>query len=216
MRTPIQWMTAIQKRILRQDNIVIFRLGGPLLQPPDLGPLKLVRMGNKHPLDLALVDATMQRAGETEVDAAERFSRGHEFFALQDAGQILSFRWVNFGEDRAGHVQLHAAPHRAYLYNGFTLPEFRGRKLTHILMLHMRALLAEDGFDDLVTGTNATNSNSLRSKRKGGLKQVSTVRAWVVLHKFRLPGSTIHHEQTAHEIFGPNEATEMSAAQNRP
>lgn len=212
MRTPIQWLAAVQRRILRQDNIVIFRLSGPIPQPPDLGPLELVRMGNQHQVDSDLVATAMQQAGETDVDTAGRFAQGHEFFALQQDNRIIAFRWVNFGDDRAGHMRLHAAPDRAYLYNAFTLPECRGRRLTHALMLHTGALLAEDGYTELVAGASSGNTSSLRAKRQGGLQQICTVRAWIVLHKFRVARSTVFHDPAGRALFRPSGGVAASAS----
>lgn len=202
MRTASQLAVAVGRRVLRRADVVIFRCTGPIQKPPELGELQLLRMGGAHDIDLGKVESTMQRAGELGVDATARFEKGHEFFALQGPDGIVAFRWVNFTEDHAGHTRLKGGPHRAFLYNGFTLSEYRGRGLTNVLMLHMRSLLAEDGRTDLITGTSGTNTASLRSKRKGGLDEVVRVRELVLFNRWRLPLRPLVHTANARDLMG--------------
>lgn len=202
MRTASQLAVAVGHRVLRRADVVIFRCTGPIQKPPELGELQLLRMGGAHNIDLGKVESTMQRAGELGVDATARFEKGHEFFALQGPDGIVAFRWVNFAEDHAGHTHLKGGPHRAFLYNGFTLREYRGRGLTNVLMLHMRSLLAADGRTDLVCGINTRNTSSLRARRKGGFDEVALVRELVLLNHFHLPLRPLVHTANARELMG--------------
>lgn len=96
-------------------------------------------------------------------------AKGDRCFALFDDNRIVSLGWYSMKPTQLDdELVLHFDPAWAYMYKGYTLHGYRGRRLHAIGMsLALRALTRE-GARGLVSYVNATNFQSLRSTERMG------------------------------------------------
>jgi len=103
---------------------------------------------------------------------ADRILAGNDFcFAALAGPRLAAFGWFALGSIEPEHndgTALSFPPDVAYMYNGFTFPEFRGRRLHGLVKaLGLRAL-ADRGVSKLVSTVDWTNGASLRSNFRLG------------------------------------------------
>jgi len=103
---------------------------------------------------------------------ADRIVAGNDFcFAALAGPRLAAFGWFALGSiepEHNGGTALSYPPDVAYMYNGFTYPEFRGQRLHGLVKgLGLRAL-ADRGAGKLVSTVDWTNGASLRSNFRLG------------------------------------------------
>lgn len=103
---------------------------------------------------------------------ADRIAAGNDFcFAALAGPRLAAFGWFALGniepEHNAGTALSYPAD-VAYMYNGFTVPDFRGQRLHGLVKaLGLRAL-ADRGASKLLSTVDWTNWSSLRSNFRLG------------------------------------------------
>lgn len=104
-----------------------------------------------------------------ELDAAlaDRARGGYDFcYAAIDEGRLAAYGWYALGAieaEHAGGVAMAFPPHVAYMYKGFTHPDYRGRRLHALGMGRALLNLEVEGVDTLLSIVDWTNHASLRS-----------------------------------------------------
>jgi RimJ/RimL family protein N-acetyltransferase len=108
---------------------------------------------------------------------AERVAAGHDlcFAALHD-GRLAGYGWYALGSIEAVHCDntaLSFPSDVAYMYKGFTHPDFRGLRLHGFAMrLALEALAAERGVTKLVSTVGWLNFASLKSCDRLGYRRL--------------------------------------------
>jgi GNAT superfamily N-acetyltransferase len=103
--------------------------------------------------------------------ADELASGGHYCFAALADGRLAAYGWYALGSvdpKHCGDVGLALPADVAYFYNGFTRPEFRGRRVIAALIAQGLRALADRGIRCLVTNVGWTKWAALRSSRRLG------------------------------------------------
>jgi GNAT superfamily N-acetyltransferase len=103
------------------------------------------------------------------------FAGGGLCFAALAGGRLAAYGWFVAGEvdpRHCGGVRLSLPAEAAYFYNGFTHPEFRGRRLYGQLMSRGLRALADRGVRRLLTSVAWTNAPALTSCRRLGYEDL--------------------------------------------
>jgi hypothetical protein len=102
----------------------------------------------------------------------EASAKGDKCYALFDGDTIMSYGWYSTRPTRLtevpGEPTLHFDPAYAYMYNGFTRPEYRGRRLHAVGMAAALDELTDAGLSGLVTYVVSSNFASLKSCHRMG------------------------------------------------
>ena len=106
------------------------------------------------------------------IELADRVAAGHDLcFAILSGHRLAAYGWYALHCIEAEHcagTAMSYPEHVAYMYNGFTHPDFRGRRLHGLVMgLALRAL-GERRVTHLVSIVDWTNVSSLRSCERLG------------------------------------------------
>jgi hypothetical protein len=118
----------------------------------------------------------------------EAMARGDRCFALFDRDALVSFGWYSMHPTRLDdEMMLHFDPSWVYMYKGYTLHAYRGRRLHGIGMSLALRAYTEEGARGLISYVNSTNFQSLRSTERMGyrpfgdiylMKLFGRTRAW--------------------------------------
>lgn len=99
------------------------------------------------------------------------YARGETCYALFEHDRMVSFGW--FAGHRPGHLHdglvIHCAPQYRYFFWGCTPPEFRGRRLHGIGIVHaLRHVTEHLGAEGMIGYIDSNNHYSLRSAERLG------------------------------------------------
>lgn len=138
--------------------------------PPQQSVAELGQFAFLSPRQVAEIVA----AGEAPLDAAfvDRARRGHDLcYALYDGDELLHYGWCALGsidpEFFAGSV-MSFPPHMVYVYNVYTPPQHRGRRLNGACLAAALTALRPRGVTGCLAAVHWTNEPSLRSFRRLG------------------------------------------------
>ena len=109
-------------------------------------------------------------------ELAERIQAGTDMcFGAIDNGRLVAYGWYAFdcieGEHNFG-IAMSYPEHVAYMYKGFTHPDYRGQRLHGLGMGLAFNALGEHGVSNLVSTVDWTNAASLRSCRRIGYQDL--------------------------------------------
>ncbi len=104
---------------------------------------------------------------------AERARAGHDLcFGALDGALLAAYGWYALGSVEGEHcdgVALSFPPDVAYMYKGFTHPDYRGKRLHgYVMGLALEALHEERGVERLVSTISWANNASLKSSYRLG------------------------------------------------
>jgi hypothetical protein len=126
-----------------------------------------------------MVDAASMRpyAADPENKLTEAFldeaaERGDRCYALFEGGALATYGWYSTRPTRLTEVPdepvLHFDPSYAYMYNGFTHPAHRGKRLHAVGMAGALGELTREGLSGLVAYVVSSNFSSLKSCHRMG------------------------------------------------
>ncbi len=119
---------------------------------------------------------------ELDEESIRRAGAGHDLcFAALDGSRLAAYGWYALGSVEARHnygVPLSYPADVAYMYKGFTHPDYRGRRLHGVGMALALQKLAARGVTRLVSTVEWTNWASLRSCERLGYERLG--RVWSV------------------------------------
>jgi hypothetical protein len=118
-------------------------------------------------------------------DAADRIRRGRDFCyaALAPDGRLAAYGWYALEQVEAEHCageDLQLPEGVAYMYNGYTHPEFRGARLHGAGMGGALRALAAYGVTALISLVHWSNYASLRSCKRLGYVPIGHLVSWQV------------------------------------
>jgi hypothetical protein len=128
-----------------------------------------------------LVEAAAMRpyVGDPENLLTDRFideaiARGDQCYALFDGAMIANYGWYSTRPTRLSEVRgapvLHFDPSYAYMYNTFTRPEYRGRRLNALGIAAALEEWTRVGLSGLVAYVVSSNFASLKSCERMGFE----------------------------------------------
>ncbi len=127
------------------------------------------------------IDEIDELAGEAGLRTSDgiRFPRGRGigpvFCRMAPDGRVAHYGWYALGSIEGEHhmgVPMSFPDDVAYMYNAFTHPDFRGRRLHGTAMALALRSLADRGITKLLSTVEWTNYASLRSFERLGFEQI--------------------------------------------
>lgn len=132
-------------------------------------------------------DAIHQMSSEFIGDA---LGRGDRCFGIFDGDRVASYGWYASKPPNRFNDELDVVfdPGWVFMYKGYTLPEYRGRKLHALGMARALAAVTDEGHEGLISCVEAVNGASLRSCDRMGYQIFGTVKIckWVADDRLRL------------------------------
>lgn len=109
--------------------------------------------------------------------AKERFKLGHLCFGAKTDGKYVHLKWVAFNESYISEIDrtIQISPTEAYLYDSYTLPEYRGLGLTSAVMKKTVRYLSDMGIKKIYAIVRHDNYPMLRVKEKEGARKIGTI-----------------------------------------
>jgi hypothetical protein len=107
---------------------------------------------------------------------AEALGRGDRCFAILDRGVVASYGWYSRQETAVSEeLSLRFSPDWAYMYKGFTRPDYRGQRLHAIGMARAMMAHSQEGCRGLVSYVESNNYSSLKSCYRMGYVKAGTI-----------------------------------------
>lgn len=103
-----------------------------------------------------------------------RFSLNRRCFVAKVEGTITAYGWVSTGAECVGEMEreIQLQPGEAYVWDCFTLPEYRRQRLYSALLSHINTTLAGEGYRRIWIGSNLENRPSLHGFANAGYQPV--------------------------------------------
>jgi hypothetical protein len=117
--------------------------------------------------------------GLTQQALDEAIARGDRCAAIFDGNVLAAYGWYATQPIRLleipGAPLLHFDPAYAYMYNGFTHPTYRGKRLHALGMAAALEVYTQEGRAGLVSYVDSSNFSSLKSCRRMGYSSFGRV-----------------------------------------
>jgi GNAT superfamily N-acetyltransferase len=109
--------------------------------------------------------------------ADKRLNLGHLCFVAEKNGNIVHYTWVAFEEIHLKKLnrKLQMESDAAYIYDVYTLPEYRGRGISSTVYAKIFEYLLEKGFKRAYCLISSNNYPSLRVAEKTGLRNIGEI-----------------------------------------
>ena len=122
------------------------------------------------------------RPGSEREETLRRLSAGHLCTAVWHEGSIIHAGWAGLGRCWIEYLDIYVdmSPDAAYVYEVWTAPEYRGRRVSSARWEHMGAWLLERGVRWEVGAVWPENQAVLRSSARGGYRNVGMIGYWGV------------------------------------
>jgi ribosomal protein S18 acetylase RimI-like enzyme len=133
------------------------------------------------------IEKAMYAANEPDGLVESRFIHGDQLFGWSDDGRIVSFCWVTLRDRTVGPVALKESPGRVFLYNVYTLPNYRDRGLMTSLLRSVTNAITRENATEFIAEVNVTNQSSLRAFEKAGFVVVANVEYLTVCRRWDYP-----------------------------
>ena len=102
----------------------------------------------------------------SEDDLIQRLKRGHYCLALLNEGNVIAFNWINPFECSGQLCSFPLHPDEAYLYDAYTIPAYRGKRLAPYLRYQTYKSLANIGIGKIYSISEALNTSAVKFKKK--------------------------------------------------
>src|ERR1700676_775260 len=199
---PAQILQGILRRLAQRTCLMVLWAPrnefGPRY-PEGCGLARVV--GSDSAADHDLAEDAMREAGEPNGLVAPRLAQGDEFFGWLMGGRIVSFGWVTYQDRAVGPIRLAKAPGRAFLYNFYTVDEYRGQSLYPALLLTLRHVLGLEKVTEFVIDVDDRNTASIRGIEKGGFVLAAQVAFLTLFARWRCLCKRTVLERTASSLF---------------
>lgn len=139
----------------------------------------------------------------------EVLAKGDRCYGACDGDRVVAYGWYSTRPTPVTDgLVLRFAEGWAYMYKGYTLPEYRGRRLHGLAMARALRAYAAEGKEGLVSYVDVTNEASLRSCRRMGYRDLG------LLVGANVAGRWITHASRACTPYGLalESASELDAA----
>jgi len=124
---------------------------------------------------------------QTTVDVMKaRLRRGDRCLGVFHREKLIAFSWAFLSHIYLGRYRLPLEPDEAYLFDAYTVPDFRGRGLSGFLRYHLYRELQKQGRTWLYSISYADNHPALRFKEKLGGYPIHRGVSIRLFHRWRL------------------------------
>lgn len=103
-----------------------------------------------------------------------RVENGHRFCGVEVDGRIVHVRVVAVGKAFNGFLDIvfPLSPREVYFYEAYTLPEYRGKRISPAAALWTAAEMRKDGYERVLALLYPHNEPAIRANSREGFRQV--------------------------------------------
>lgn len=126
-----------------------------------------------------------------------RFNQGEVCGVAWSNSAVVSYCWLAFKQAEVGEINriIKLRDNELYLYDAFTLPDYRGRGLFPALLTAILGFARSQGYSRALIFSNSKNRPSLRGIEKAGFSLFQSIHFLKLLDlRFCLPGRTRDRE----------------------
>ena len=106
----------------------------------------------------------------------EALGKGDLCYAIFDGSELASYGWYSHLPTRIGsHLVFHFDSAYTYMYKGYTLPPYRGKRLHAVGMARALVASVEAGAKGILSYVDSTNFASLTSCHRMGYSDVGSI-----------------------------------------
>ena len=106
----------------------------------------------------------------------ERFHKGDKCLLSLYQGTIIGYVWIMRGRmERSSSQYIDLPDHRVYLYNGFVLEEFRGKRVLNSMDSFLIHRFKKEHKRTLITVVARDNISSIKARERMGFKRVGHI-----------------------------------------
>lgn len=122
------------------------------------------------------LEASLGQGTEKDMDRdfiRQAIAKGDRCYGALDGDRIAAYGWYSTRPTTVTDgLVLRFDQAWAYMYKGYTLPEYRGRRLHGLAMARAMRAYVEEGKKGLVSYVDASNEASLKSCRRMGYREM--------------------------------------------
>jgi len=126
--------------------------------------------------------ARVQKYGHTREELLERLQRANQCLGVKQDGVLAAFTWADLSECSSDWWRFPLTEDEAYLFDAYTLEEFRGKGLAPYMRYACYKALNQMGRDRIYSVSEVFNAPSLRFKERLRARLLSL---WVSVELFR-------------------------------
>lgn len=146
------------------------------------------------------IEASLGRGTEEDMDLdfiRQAIAKGDRCYGAIDGDRIAAYGWYSTRPTAVTDgLVLRFDEQWAYMYKGYTLPEYRGRRLHGLAMARAMRAYVEEGKKGLVSYVDASNEASLKSCRRMGYREMGLLLGALVA------GRWVTHATRGCEAYG--------------
>jgi len=107
----------------------------------------------------------------------ERLKAGDLCFVGENGGDIVHYEWVCLNEIFVNFLEkkIRVKPNFAYVYNGYTVPQYRSRGISAAALTNAATYLFQRGIEEMYVIIGPDNRASLRTWQKIGPRKLGEV-----------------------------------------
>ena len=159
---------------------------------PSLSPAETdlpLEYGFLQPEEIELFHAYRPDVGAD--GAARRLRQGERCFVARLDDRIVSARWIMTGRVRVPEFRLTLplAPDAVFVYDSYTSPDVRGRRVASATSTRLSAILAAEGWTNMLATVLPENGAGIKNATRSGLREVGRLAVLVIgpLPALRVP-----------------------------
>ena len=148
-----------------------------------------------------------KRSENFDSEVKKRFEMGHICFGAHLHGKIVHYKWVAFSKSIPPYSDLERrmriSSDSAYIYDGYTVPEYRGLGISAKVMEKTLQYLQEIGIKKVYSYVRYDNFPMLRVKQKEKFRKIGTITYTQIfrLRLHRCEGETEEDYKKLREMF---------------
>jgi GNAT superfamily N-acetyltransferase len=126
-------------------------------------------------------------------NAEERFDIGDVFYGAKINGKYAHIKWIAFNQSYVSEIEslINLPADSVYLYDGYTLPEYRGLRLTSTVLDEAFKFLSEIGIRRAYSFIMPNNFRILKSKDREKARRIGLISFYKA---FRFKHILLHSE----------------------
>ena len=139
----------------------------------------------RHATWSAELDAALRIIRGDVGNAEHRISRGHTCFVIRHDEEPVGCGWASIGEWGGDGPSKALAAAAAFVYDGFTRPDYRGKRIAPARQMHVARQLRADGCVRICTTIRDDNVASQKAAMRAGYRRTDH---FVRVYRMRIMG----------------------------
>ena len=135
-----------------------------------------IRLGSKHDIN-SFSKETYDYDEKGKFYSLDRMNKGDKCFLAVSQGRIVGYLWLMYGEMELDKNRLHIVlpNEKAFVYKGFVIDEFRGKRILYCIDQEIIKELRREGKTAMLTIVARDNRASIKARERIGFKEIGKI-----------------------------------------